>query len=58
MPFTEANFENAILHLVEGLGYTRLYGPDIERDYRSPLYRDALTQSLPRINPGMDAGCF
>ena len=55
MPFTEANFENAILHLVEALGYTRLYGPDIARDYRNPLYMDALTQSLPRVNPGADA---
>lgn len=55
MPFTEANFENAILHLVEALGYTRLYGPDIVRDYRNPLYMDALTQSLPRVNPGADA---
>ena len=40
--FTETNFENAVLELIQSLGYTRLYGPDIPRDYRNPLYETDL----------------
>ena len=37
--YTEANYENAVVRLfVDELGYTHLYGPDVERDYHSPLY--------------------
>ena len=37
--YTESNYENAVLQLLnEGLGYTYVYGPDVERDYHSPLY--------------------
>ena len=54
MPFTEANYENAVMILLDELGYIRLYGPDIERDYQNPLYMDALTEQLPRINPSAD----
>ena len=35
--FTESNYENAVLQLLnEDLGYTYVYGPDVERDYHSP----------------------
>jgi len=54
MSFTEANYENAVMTLLEDLGYTRLYGPDIDRNYRNPLYMDALAEQLPRINPSAD----
>ena len=54
MPFLESNYENAVMILLDELGYTRLYGPDIERDYQSPLYMDALTERLPQINPQAD----
>ena len=51
MPYTEANYENAIISLFsEKLGYTYFYGPDIERDYHSPLYDEVLEESLRRIN--------
>ena len=40
--------------LLEELGYKRLYGPDISRDYQNPLYMDALTGQLPSINPSAD----
>ena len=41
MPFTESNYENAVLQLfTQTLGYAYAYGPDIERDYHSPLYED------------------
>ena len=41
--FTESNYENAVLQLLnEELGYTYVYGPDVARDYHSPLYEDVL----------------
>lgn len=54
MSFLESNYENAIMILLDELGYTRLYGPDIERDFCSPLFLDALTERLPNINPKAD----
>ena len=36
--FTESNYENALLELLDNLGYDHLYGPEIERDYRVPFY--------------------
>lgn len=40
--YTEADYENSVIELFEGMGYTHIYGPDIERDYHSPLYDDIL----------------
>ena len=37
MAYTEANYENAVVQLIEQLGYTHVYGPDVERDYTDPL---------------------
>lgn len=52
MPFTEANYENAVITLfTDVLGYSHLYGPDVERDYHSPFYEDELLPALQRINP-------
>ena len=49
--YTESNYENAVLQLLnEGLGYTYVYGPDVERDYHSPLYEDVLLSALQRVN--------
>ena len=49
--FTESNYENAVLQLLnEELGYNYVYGPDVERNYHSPLYEDVLLLSLHRIN--------
>ena len=49
--FTEASYENSIIELFQGMGYNHIYGPDIERDYTSPLYEEVLVDSLYRINP-------
>ena len=54
MSFHESNYENAIMTLLDELGYTNLYGPDIRRDYRNPLYMDVLAERLPRINASAD----
>ena len=52
--FTESNYENAVLQLLnEELGYNYIYGPDVERDYHSPLYEDVLLPSLQRINKSL-----
>lgn len=41
MPYTEANYENAVVSLFENdLGYTSFYGPDVGRDWRRPSYED------------------
>lgn len=51
MPFTENNYEQAIIQLfINDLGYEYAYGPDIERDFYSPLYEEVLLDSLYRLN--------
>ncbi len=52
--YTESHYENAVLQLFqEQLGYTYTYGPDVARDYRSPLYEDVLLPCLRRVNPAL-----
>ena len=54
MPFTENNYEQAIIQLFRNdLGYEYAYGPDIERDFYSPLYEEVLLDSLYRLNRGL-----
>lgn len=51
-PVNEEAYENSIIELFEGMGYTHVYGPDVEtRDFTSPLYEAVLTNSLHQINP-------
>lgn len=56
--YTEASYENSLIELFEGMGYTHVYGPDIERDYRSPLYEMELEDALNRVNPSASAGAI
>ena len=52
--YTEANYENSIIELFQNdLGYEYIYGPDIERDFHSPLYEEVLLDSLHRLNSGL-----
>ncbi len=53
MSYTEANYENAVIQLIEQLGYTHVYGPDVVRDYSDPLYSEVLEGSLIAVNPGV-----
>ena len=53
MFYSEANYENAVIQLIEQLGYTHVYGPDVERDYTDPLYSEVLEGSLIAVNPGV-----
>lgn len=51
---TEAAYENSVIELFQHLGYTHVYGPDIDsRDFNSPLYLDILEDSIFRINPNV-----
>ncbi len=52
--YTEADYENSVIELFRNdLGYEYAYGPDIERDFYSPLYEDVLLDSLHRLNRGL-----
>ena len=53
MPFTEDTFEQAVLEIFRNLGYTHLYGPDILRDYTSPLLESVMRDSLVKLNKGL-----
>lgn len=49
--FAESNYENALIELLDNLGYDHIYGPEIERDYRVPFYEAQLAHSLTLVNP-------
>lgn len=54
MPFTEANYENAIIELLrDHLGYDYIYGPDVVREYTEPLHVELLRVALHNINRGV-----
>ena len=53
MAFAEDNYENSVIQLFTEMGYRYLYGPEVERDYRSPLYDAELEESIRRINKGI-----
>ena len=50
--YNEEAYENCLLQLfTENLGWEHIYGPDIDRDWHSPLYDSVLEDSIRRINP-------
>lgn len=52
--YTESNYENAVLQFLnENMGYTYVYGPEVEIDYHSPLYDDILLPCIQRIKRNM-----
>lgn len=51
--YTEADYENSIIELFQNMGYKYVYAPDLERDFRSPLYEEELLSALRRLNPKM-----
>lgn len=52
--YTEADYENSVIGLFRNdLGYEYAYGPNIERDFYSPLYEEVLIDSLYRLNRGL-----
>lgn len=55
-------FEQVVVeHLVDNLGYERLYGPDVRRssdDYRDVFLPDVLPDALARINKGLPSAAI
>lgn len=51
--YTEADYESSIIELFQNMGYKYVYAPDLERDFRSPLYEEELLSALHRLNPKM-----
>lgn len=51
--FIEADYENSLIELFQNMGYQHVYGPDIERDYNSPLYDEILENSISRLNASL-----
>lgn len=51
--FTEADYENSIIELFQDMGYQHVYGPEIERDFTSPLHNDVLLEYIHRLNPSL-----
>ena len=52
--YNEADYENSVIELFRNdLGYEYIYGPDIERDFYSPLYEEILLDSLQRLNKNL-----
>ena len=49
-PVNENAYELAIIELFQGMGWDYVYGPDIDRDFKSPLYDEVLQNSLYQIN--------
>lgn len=56
--FNEASYENSIVELLENLGYTHVYGPDVERNFRTYCMADELRMSLERINPTLPSAAI
>lgn len=51
--YTETDYEHTIIELFQNMGWQYVYGPDIDRDYHSPLYESELDEGIRRINPHM-----
>ena len=51
--YTEADYESSIIELFQNMEYRYVYAPDLERDFRSPLYEEELLSALHRLNPKM-----
>ncbi|MDO5296215.1 MAG: type I restriction endonuclease subunit R [bacterium] len=51
--YTEADYEQSVMELFGSLGYQTLYGPEVERDLRSPLYDEVLEEALRQLNPDL-----
>ena len=53
MSYTESTYENSVIELFKEMGYTHLYGPDVERDFGDPFYEPDLQAALARLNPSL-----
>lgn len=51
--YNEDSYEKSIIELFQNMGYMYIYAPDLERDFKSPLYDYELVNSLYRINKNL-----
>lgn len=51
--YSEDAYEKSVIELFENMGYTHLYGPDIERDFNDYLIESKLVEAMEKINPGL-----
>lgn len=49
--YNENSYENAVLEVLGSLGWERMFGPDVERDYGDPMLADTFEQQVRRLNP-------
>ena len=50
--YGEDSYENALIELFTStLNYEHIYGPNVERNWHSPLYDSVLEDSIRRLNP-------
>ena len=49
--YNEKAYENALIELFQNMGWEHVYGPEVERDWHSPLYDSVLEDSIRRLNP-------
>ena len=49
--YKESDYERAVMELFGGLGYQTVCAPDLERDFKSPLYDDILEEKIWELNP-------
>lgn len=52
--FNESDYENSVIELFQNMDYNYVYGPDVDRDIKSPLYEDILEESIHKLNPSAD----
>lgn len=54
--YDENTYEQCLIELFrDTLGWDYCYGPDVERDFRDPLYVPVLEEAICRINPKADS---
>lgn len=58
LEFNESSYENSVIELMEGLGYTYVYGPDVQRDSHTLLMEDQLRSTMEMINPKLPSAAI
>lgn len=56
--YNEEAYENALVELFQKMGWEHVYGPDVERDWHSPLFDSVLEDSIRRLNPKAAPGAI
>ena len=49
--YNEEAYEKALIELFQNMGWEHVYGPNVERNWHSPLFDSVLEDSIHRLNP-------